>query len=110
MSKLKPCPFCGSEMVQCYDCFGLVEPSQEPMYWTAECTTCGAQIYKPDETDAIAAWNHRQADTELVEALEDADEMICTLCKRLNPQHKNCEICGEREVILAILTKYRSKD
>ena len=32
---------------------------------------------------------------ELLEALEESLESHCGLCKRLNPQHKDCDWCYE---------------
>ena len=52
----------------------------------------------------------RTPDKELVWALEDCDEQICMLCKRLNPQHESCEICGERKDRLELLSKYKGKN
>lgn len=42
---------------------------------------------------------------DLVEVLEEADNIICTLCKKVNPQHKECTVCEERETIWQILLK-----
>ena len=55
-SKLKPCPFCGSEvsLSSCdqYDSF-------EDLYWV-KCYECGAEIESyGNESDAIKAWNRR---------------------------------------------------
>jgi len=44
---------------------------------------------------------------DLLEALEDADEEICTLCKRLNPQHSECTSCDERDERLIAIAKAR---
>ena len=33
----------------------------------------------------------------LREALDDADTDICRLCKRLNPQHADCQHCQEHD-------------
>lgn len=32
---------------------------------------------------------------KMLEALIDSCEIICNLCIRLNPQHKNCNSCDE---------------
>ncbi len=51
----------------------------------------------------------------LYEALKEADEVICTLCKRLNPQHvsmdygKGCDWCDERDARLKLLTEVGGK-
>ena len=48
---------------------------------------------------------------ELHQELKSADELICTLCKRLNPQHaamddyKGCQSCEEREPRKQLLIK-----
>ncbi|HUW46160.1 MAG TPA: hypothetical protein VMW50_10255 [Dehalococcoidia bacterium] len=41
--------------------------------------------------------NLMAASKDLYDELVEADETICQLCKRLNPQHENCTSCGERE-------------
>lgn len=47
----------------------------------------------------------------LWEELKDADETICELCKRLNPQHaalgdyKGCNSCQDREPRLELLNR-----
>jgi len=49
---------------------------------------------------------------EIMPVLIEADEIICQLCKRLNPQHetmdngKGCEWCKDREERLALKAKY----
>lgn len=51
MEKLKPCPFCGSELIECY------EEKCGPFYCICACGVCG-----PDgetEQEAIDAWNMR---------------------------------------------------
>ncbi len=55
--------------------------------------------------------NKMAAAPELLKELLDADELICELCKRLNPQHissdygKGCNWCEEREDRLQALGK-----
>lgn len=55
-------------------------------------------------------------DTELYEALKEADEIICELCKRLNPQHvstdygKGCDWCQDRDTRLKLLAKVGGKE
>lgn len=49
----------------------------------------------------------------LKEALEEADKVICKLCKRLNPQHvsmdygQGCSWCKDRDVRLKALAQAR---
>ena len=43
------------------------------------------------------------------EQLKWADEIICTLCRRLNPQHETCNSCQEREARLEVLAKAEGK-
>jgi hypothetical protein len=46
---------------------------------------------------------------ELLKALKNADEIICSLCYKVNPQHASqdygvgCKSCQERDVRLAII-------
>ncbi len=41
--------------------------------------------------------------------LVEADEVICGLCKRLNPQHENCTSCEEREYRLKAIALAEGK-
>lgn len=40
----------------------------------------------------------QQAARALLDGMEEADGIICLLCKRLNPQHENCVSCRDRDV------------
>jgi len=46
---------------------------------------------------------------DLYEELVEADEIICQLCKRLNPQHENCTSCEDRETRLKAILKVEGK-
>lgn len=46
---------------------------------------------------------------KLYEELVKADETICELCKRLNPQHKDCTSCEDREGRLKAIAKVEVK-
>ena len=60
--KLKACPFCGSKK--------KIEIGEDDMFYV-ECLKCGARTdFYLFDVDAIAAWNTRQADTDLVDAKE----------------------------------------
>lgn len=51
MAEFKPCPFCGSELIECY------EEKGGQFYCICACGVCG-----PDgetEQEAIDAWNKR---------------------------------------------------
>jgi len=50
------------------------------------------------------------ASPELLTELEAADEEICNLCVRLNPRHKNCTSCDERDARLKAITKARGTE
>lgn len=41
--------------------------------------------------------------------LLEADQVICNLCKRLNPQHVNCASCGDRDERLRALANARGE-
>ena len=42
---------------------------------------------------------------EALGQIEENDEMICKLCKIINPQHKNCKHCNERDSLLNVKDK-----
>ena len=42
---------------------------------------------------------------EMLKCLIDADKLICDLCVRLNPHHKECNFCDEREYRIKIIEK-----
>lgn len=46
---------------------------------------------------------------DLLNELILADEVICNMCKKVNPQHSKCTICDERETRLAVITKAKIK-
>ena len=50
------------------------------------------------------------ASKDMYEELVKADESICWLCKRLNPQHKDCTSCEERESRLKAIAKAEGTD
>ena len=46
---------------------------------------------------------------ELLDELTAADEAICSMCIRLNPQHKDCTSCPERDIRVAVIAKARGE-
>lgn len=46
-----------------------------------------------------------KSNAEMLNALVHADEEICLVCKELNPHHKNCVSCPEREHRVDIIQK-----
>lgn len=81
--------------------------------------------YMPDMGDMT--WHREQVDImkanaqliisapDLYEELIEADEVICELCKRLNPQHapregyEGCNSCQDRESRLQALAKAKGR-
>lgn len=58
--ELEPCPFCGIKR--------KIEVGEDDMFFV-QCLKCGTRTdYYLYEVDAIAAWNSRHPDKELVEA------------------------------------------
>lgn len=83
---LAPCPFCGSEaalkdygvgtggwMISCANNCGVLMTG----YCKVPTTTTLEGIHAEIRTNVIAAWSHRQPDTELVEALEKICGTTC---------------------------------
>lgn len=67
------------------------------------------KMHKPNLIALQANTNLMVSSPELYEELKQADRVICHLCKRLNPQHKDCISCADREVRLQILAKAEAK-
>ena len=42
-----------------------------------------------------------------VESLEECDFSICRLCKVINPHHKDCTQCDDRDDLLKALSKLK---
>ena len=42
-----------------------------------------------------------------IEALEECDFSICRLCKVINPHHKDCTQCDDRDDLLKALSKLK---
>ena len=45
------------------------------------------------------------ASSDMLKALIESDITICELCKRLNPQHKNCISCQDREKRIKLIER-----
>ena len=58
-----------------------------------------------DQVEAVMQVVEDSGYSDMYEALKEADGVICELCKQLNPQHKNCFICADRESRLIALEK-----
>jgi hypothetical protein len=67
----------------------------------------GVGCIKGEEAEANA--HLIAAAPDMLEELEEADATICSLCKRLNPQHAECESCEEREVRRAAIAKAKGE-
>ena len=62
MSELKPCPFCGFE--------AELHMESQACFWV-ECLFCHVALQsRGGKPGAIAAWNHRPLEAELVAVLE----------------------------------------
>ena len=76
---LKPCPFCGGEAV-------VYKHGIHTEWWFAECKgdKCGMRIDRKTKDEVTSAWNHRQADTGLVE--DTVANLLCYLVDRYENQ------------------------
>lgn len=57
---IKPCPFCGSKDIDCFDTdFGVAD---NPFVYIVQCENCNANIYAKSRAleDAIELWNKRK--------------------------------------------------
>ena len=68
--ELKPCPFCGSDELS----HGWSSPGYDGTMHTGhiECHNCGALIVAGTEAEAIAAWNTRAAQSDLLALVGEA--------------------------------------
>lgn len=81
-------------------------------YYMVDCGDyrVASNIIKPEDARLIAAA------PELYEALKEADDAICQLCKIVNPQHatmdygKGCKMCVDRGVRLKALAKVEGNE
>ena len=64
-------------------------------------TACQFRVLDAEES----VKNLKDSTDELYVELCDTDEQICSMCKRLNPQHRDCTTCEERESRLAAIAK-----
>lgn len=65
MTELRKCPFCGGE--------AEVWVSDVTDITVIYCKVCDAQIMKPNEQEAIEAWNHRIGDANKTMVSEVAE-------------------------------------
>lgn len=98
--ELKPCPFCGSKKVGCYESWSL---------WACQCNECGATMLKRgDKEDAIEAWNQRTERTCRIVphghlfTLSDGTELYESACSEcgayLGDEDNYCGACGAKVV------------
>ena len=59
MSKLLPCPFCGTSTIQADEMSRLNWQGEEEIYWRVMCPECLAEIIGDAEGEAVGAWNTR---------------------------------------------------
>lgn len=85
----------------------FIPSPQEPIFVVAQ---CGIYNTVPSYDEEQANAHLISAAPRLYEELSLADEQICWLCKRVNPQHENCTSCGEREQRLKTLAKAEGRE
>lgn len=71
MEKLRPCPFCGSDLVT------LIERKPRMYPWVVMCHDCGAEAAVDlGQSGAIEAWNKRSLEDDLLAAAKKALEFL----------------------------------
>lgn len=58
-SNLKPCPFCGSDKIHCFDYDPYDGYQGNLTSYIVRCRTCGVEVSRRTKVEAIAAWNRR---------------------------------------------------
>lgn len=98
---LKPCPWCGNKPI-------LVETVDRADGFTHEttvwCQHCGIQKSDEYESGAIAGWNNRADETEMVEALKEADEHLEEM--RRDPHFHPIADCPVLNKVRRVLAHY----
>ena len=69
-----------------------------------------ARLMEGSQDEKRANADLMSASKELYDELVEADDTICTLCKRLNPQHEDCTSCQDREARLKAMRKAGGTD
>jgi len=70
---------------------------------------CGKPKWITSRDTQLANAHLISAAPDCYEQLKEADAVICDLCKRLNPQHENCDYCQDREPRLNAIAKAEGK-
>lgn len=100
------------EIIETYQCRGCVCGSDFECY-EKDRTICTTGGYSSNQEDTLPQ-NQANAELivkavnshpELVEALKESLELTCSLCVRLNPQHKDCNWCNDTNDIREALKK-----
>nr|DAK97104.1 MAG TPA: restriction alleviation protein [Caudoviricetes sp.] len=63
--ELKPCPFCGSEKVDCFWDDPYDGYHGDCGRYRTICNNCYAEIVRKEKQSAIEAWNRRESDEQI---------------------------------------------
>lgn len=98
---LAPCPFCGSNCA----CVSAHTDGRACTYY-ARCEVCSSEgPSMPSETNAIAAWNHRQPDKDLVDALLLTEQV--KYMEHVAGEPDDCPKCKAEKTIKQYLAKHK---
>jgi len=117
MAEKNSCPICGAGLTMFG---GSYDGKAEQIWFCEECDKIGnGWLWAESQLTLAAATRAREiaaavrGKDEVIDALwrqmSEDDYTLCRLCKIVNPQHKDCDSCGQRDARLAAIAKARAE-